>query len=103
MQARPLLSDEHYGELACAGARPGEIGRGQMPQVDSRYARAVSRGRASRRLAIGIAWVGVLFLIGMIGPVFTADPIALDIDRGLTELGAPLAPSSDFILGSDHL
>jgi len=67
----------------------------------------VSRGRASGRisggLAIGIAWVGALFLVGMIGPWLTADPIARDIERGLTEHGAPLAPSSHFLLGSDQL
>lgn len=63
----------------------------------------VSRGRASRRLAIGIAWVGALLLIAVIGPWLAADPIAPDIDRGLTELGAPLSPSSDFILGTDQL
>jgi peptide/nickel transport system permease protein len=74
-----------------------------MPQLDSGYARAVSRARVPRRLAIGIAWVGALFLIGFLGPLFTADPITPDIERGLTDLGAPLPPSSDFPLGSDHL
>ncbi len=64
---------------------------------------AVSRKRASRRLAIGIACVGALFLVGLLGPQLTADPIARDIERGLTAHGAPLAPSSDFILGSDQL
>jgi peptide/nickel transport system permease protein len=63
----------------------------------------VSRGRVSRRLAVGLVWVGVLLLVGVIGPWLTADPIARDIERGLTEHGAPLAPSSDFILGSDQL
>jgi peptide/nickel transport system permease protein len=63
----------------------------------------VSRGRVSRRLAIGIAWVGSLFLVGLIGPWLTADPIARDLDRGLTAYGAPIPPSSDFILGSDQL
>lgn len=65
--------------------------------------RAVGRKRASRRLAIGIACVGALFLIGLLGPLLTVDPIARDIERGLTAHGAPLAPSSDFLLGSDQL
>lgn len=65
--------------------------------------RAVGRERTSRRLAIGIACVGALFFVGLIGPRLTADPIARDIERGLTTHGAPLAPSSDFILGSDQL
>jgi peptide/nickel transport system permease protein len=60
-------------------------------------------GRFSGRLAIGVAWIGALFLVGVIGPWFTADPIARDIERGLTAHGAPLAPSSDFLLGSDQL
>lgn len=63
----------------------------------------MSRGRASGRLAIGIAWIGALFLVGVIGPWLTGDPIARDIERGLTEHGAPLPPSGDFILGSDQL
>jgi peptide/nickel transport system permease protein len=63
----------------------------------------VSRERPSRRLAIGIACVGALFLVGLIGSQLTVDPIARDIERGLTAYGAPLAPSSDFILGSDQL
>jgi len=63
----------------------------------------VSRWRVSRRLAIGIAWVGSLFLVGLIGPWLTADPIARDLERGLTAYGAPIPPSSEFILGSDQL
>lgn len=31
------------------------------------------------------------------------DPIAIDIDGGLTEMGAPLPPSSCHVLGTDHL
>jgi peptide/nickel transport system permease protein len=64
---------------------------------------AVGRERTSRRLVIGLACVGALFLIALIGPQLTADPIARDIERGLTAHGAPLAPSSGFILGSDPL
>lgn len=63
----------------------------------------MSRGRVSRRLAIGVAWVGALFLVGVLGPLVTGDPIAPDIERGLTGLGAPLAPSGDFLLGTDQL
>jgi peptide/nickel transport system permease protein len=63
----------------------------------------VSRERADRRLAIGIAAAFALLLVGMIGPALTADPLARDLERGLTEHGAPLAPSGDFLLGSDQL
>jgi len=96
--------DEICGDLACAGAPRARnpvcvCAAGQVADIIGR----VSRGRVSGRLAIGIAWVGALFLVGVIGPSLTADPIARDIERGLTAYGAPLAPSSDFILGSDQL
>lgn len=42
-------------------------------------------------------------MLALIGPLFTADPIARDIDGGLTELGAPLAPSASALLGTDPL
>ncbi len=45
----------------------------------------------------------MLFLVAAIGPWLTADPLARDIERGLTAYGAPLGPSSDLILGSDQL
>jgi peptide/nickel transport system permease protein len=60
-------------------------------------------GRSSRPLALGVAAVGALLLVGAIGPWLTADPIARDIEHGLTAHGAPLAPSSEFLLGSDQL
>ncbi|HWU85895.1 MAG TPA: ABC transporter permease [Kofleriaceae bacterium] len=56
-----------------------------------------------RRVVIGAVMVGTLVLIAVIGPRFTADPVALNIDRGLTELGAPLPPSGDALLGTDQL
>jgi len=66
-----------------------------------------SSGRSSRRfpgqLALGAAAVATLFLVGAIGPWLTADPIARDIEHGLTANGAPLAPSSHLLLGSDQL
>jgi peptide/nickel transport system permease protein len=43
-----------------------------------------------------------LILVGLavVGP---GDPLVLDVDRGLSELGLPLPPSSDALLGTDHL
>lgn len=63
----------------------------------------MSRARVSRRLAIGIAAASALFLVGIIGPWLTGDPLARDLEGGLTELGAPLPPSGDLLLGSDQL
>jgi len=35
--------------------------------------------------------------------VSPGDPTTLDVDRGLSELGLPLPPSADALLGTDHL
>jgi peptide/nickel transport system permease protein len=59
--------------------------------------------RTHRRVAIGLALAVALVGIAVIGPLLTADPLARDIDRGLTELGAPLGPSGDALLGTDQL
>lgn len=44
----------------------------------------------------------VVFLVG-IAIVQPGDPTALDIEHGLSELGAPLPPSADAPFGTDHL
>lgn len=61
------------------------------------------RSPRGRRVVVGAVLVGALVLIAVIGPYLTTDPLARDIDRGLTELGAPLAPSGDSLLGTDQL
>ncbi len=48
----------------------------------------------------------VVLLVGLagIGPHLTAkDPVARDIEHGLSAMGAPLGPSDDALLGTDHL
>lgn len=50
---------------------------------------------------MGIVLVAILVAIAVIAP--GGDPLALDVEHGLSELGAPLAPSSDAVLGTDHL
>lgn len=45
----------------------------------------------------------VLVLAALLGPLLADDPLALDIDGGLSALGAPLPPSSDSLLGTDAL
>jgi len=62
--------------------------------------RAGRRFVANRGAVIGAVLVVVLAIIAIIPH---RDPIAIDIDHGLSAVGAPLAPSSDALLGTDHL
>jgi ABC-type dipeptide/oligopeptide/nickel transport system permease subunit len=65
--------------------------------------------RAGRFVARRGAVVGALLVIGLVAaaalaPVLsTKDPLVSDVDRGLSELGAPLPPSGDAVLGTDAL
>ena len=66
----------------------------------ARYHRIV----ISRQLAIGAVLVTALTLVAVVGPHLAShDPIAADIDHGLSALGAPLPPSSHALLGTDQL
>ncbi len=56
-----------------------------------------------RSAFIGAVLCIVLVLIALVGPLLAPDPLALDIDHGLTELGAPKGPSLDAPLGTDSL
>jgi ABC-type dipeptide/oligopeptide/nickel transport system permease subunit len=59
---------------------------------------------AHRGAVVGAILVLALVGIAVLGPHLVAkDPIARDIDRGLTAMGAPLGPSSDALLGTDQL
>jgi peptide/nickel transport system permease protein len=63
-----------------------------------------ARRFAGRRAAIvGAILVGLLVVIAVLAPWLTKDPIARDIDHGLSALGAPLSPSSGAWLGTDQL
>jgi len=44
-----------------------------------------------------------MIVFAIVGPLFARDPLALDIDRGLSAIGAPLSPSADAWLGTDAL
>jgi peptide/nickel transport system permease protein len=61
------------------------------------------RFAANRAAIAGAMIVGLLVLIAIVGPWLTTDPIARDIDHGLSALGAPLSPSSGAWLGTDQL
>jgi peptide/nickel transport system permease protein len=56
-----------------------------------------------RSAVVGCALVALLVGIAVVGPSFAADPYALDVDHGLSALGAPLGPSSSAPLGTDAL
>jgi len=55
-------------------------------------------------VVIGGTLVAILAILAMLAPwLGGADSTKLDIAHGLSELGAPLPPSSDALLGTDHL
>ncbi len=58
---------------------------------------------ADAGLVVGVAAIAFLAVVATVGPWLTVDPLARDLDRGLTDLGAPLGPSSDAWLGTDAL
>jgi peptide/nickel transport system permease protein len=59
---------------------------------------------ANRGAAVGAILVLGLLALAIVGPcIHDRDPIATNIDHGLSDVGAPLAPSSDAWLGTDHL
>jgi peptide/nickel transport system permease protein len=45
----------------------------------------------------------LVIAFAVVAPHFGKDPLARDIDHGLTDLGAPLGPSSHALLGTDQL
>ncbi|MBX3162181.1 MAG: ABC transporter permease [Deltaproteobacteria bacterium] len=59
--------------------------------------------RRERSAAIGLALAVTLVALAIAGPWFSADPARVDIDGGLSELGAPLGPSEHGPLGTDQL
>jgi peptide/nickel transport system permease protein len=56
-----------------------------------------------RNAAIGLGVVACIVLLAVVGPYLAGDPNRLDIDRGLSALGAPLPPSAHAWLGTDAL
>jgi peptide/nickel transport system permease protein len=56
-----------------------------------------------RNALLGGGLAIALVLLALLGPWLTENPLALDIDRGLTELGAPVGPNPEALLGTDAL
>jgi ABC-type dipeptide/oligopeptide/nickel transport system permease subunit len=70
----------------------------------SERSRAVRRFLANRGAVIGAVLVLALIALAVLGPVLAAhDPLAPDIDRGLSAAGAPLPPSGSALFGTDQL
>jgi peptide/nickel transport system permease protein len=57
----------------------------------------------NRGAVVGAVLVALLVGFALLGPMLAADPIARDIDHGLTAVGAPLPPGGDALLGTDQL
>jgi peptide/nickel transport system permease protein len=63
---------------------------------------AVTR-RSALAFALASTFVALIAGVALLGPLVAGDPFALDIDHGLSALGAPLPPSADALLGTDPL
>src|SRR6185436_2219370 len=62
------------------------------------------RFMANRGAMVGAAVVVALVALAVLAPVLSAkDPLVSDVEHGLSELGAPLPPSGDALLGTDQL
>lgn len=66
--------------------------------------RAWRRFRRNRGAVLGAVMVAVVVAVALLAPVLSGhDPLAQDFDRGLGDLGAPVAPGTDYALGTDSL
>lgn len=66
----------------------------------------VTRARrfvANRAAVAGAVVIATLVAIAILAPWLGHDPLAHDIEHGLSPRGAPLSPSADALLGTDHL
>jgi ABC-type dipeptide/oligopeptide/nickel transport system permease subunit len=69
-----------------------------------RVSRAWRRVVGNRQAAVGLVLVLGLVAVAVLAPVVsTSDPLASDVDHGLSTMGAPLPPSSSAVLGTDQL
>lgn len=69
-----------------------------------RMSRAWRRFLVRPQAVVGALLIGFLVAIAVGAPALSAkDPLAADVDHGLTALGAPLPPSSAAVLGTDQV
>src|SRR5262252_9439205 len=110
MQGQPLVITSVRSSLRCSAATrfPRLVGLRSARTEATRYAAAVHRaGRrfmANRGAVVGALLVLALIVVALLAPVVASkDPLVSDVEHGLTELGAPLPPSADAVLGTDQL
>ncbi len=66
--------------------------------------RAWRRFKKNRGAIVGAVLVALVLFCAIFAPLLTShDPIAQDLDRGLTALGGPMGPSDHYVLGTDSL
>jgi ABC-type dipeptide/oligopeptide/nickel transport system permease subunit len=59
---------------------------------------------ANRGAVVGALLVLAMIAVALLAPVLASkDPLASDVEHGLSELGAPLPPSASAVLGTDQL
>jgi len=69
-----------------------------------RVSRARGRFIANRGAVVGAVLVVGLLGVALLAPVLsTRDPLVSDVEHGLSDMGAPLPPSHDAVLGTDQL
>ena len=69
-----------------------------------RVSRARGRFLSNRGAVVGAVLVVGLLGVALLAPVLSAkDPLISDVEHGLSDLGAPLPPSHDAVLGTDQL
>jgi ABC-type dipeptide/oligopeptide/nickel transport system permease subunit len=70
----------------------------------ARMSRARRHFLADRGAVLGVALVALVVALAVLAPVLSGkDPLASDVEHGLTALGAPLSPSWNAVLGTDAL
>ncbi|MEO7735305.1 MAG: ABC transporter permease [Kofleriaceae bacterium] len=80
------------------------IASATRPRDAAHVSRAWGRFVANRGAVVGLALVALLLCVSVIAPLLSAkDPLVSDVERGLSELGAPLPPSGSAVLGTDQL
>jgi len=66
--------------------------------------RAWGRFKKNRGAVVGAVLVALILFCAAAAPLLTShDPIAQDIDHGLTQLGGPVSPGGHYFLGTDSL
>lgn len=58
---------------------------------------------ANRAAVVGAVVIAALVGVAILAPWLGQDPLAHDIEHGLSPLGAPLSPSANALLGTDQL